>query len=74
MKACGPTCNILLLCCSALFNYDPSKDESLPGRGLGFNFGDVLHVMSATDGGDWWQAQKILPEDDVIGYIPSKQR
>jgi disks large protein 1 len=62
----------------ALFNYDPSKDESLlPGRGLAFHFGDVLHVIiSATDHatGDWWQAQKILPEEDVIGYIPSKQR
>lgn len=61
----------------ALFNYDPvssEEEESLPGRGLGFHFGDVLHVMSATDGGDWWQAQKMLPEDDVIGYIPSKQR
>lgn len=58
----------------ALFNYDPSTNESQPGRGLSFHFGDVLHVMSATDDGDWWQAQKMLPEDDVIGYIPSKQR
>jgi len=69
-----PTCVSLLLCYSALFNYDPSTNESQPGRGLSFHFGDVLHVMSATDDGDWWQAQKMLPEDDVIGYIPSKQR
>ena len=36
--------------CRALFGYDPSKDSGLPGRGLAFSPGDVLHVTSVNDG------------------------
>ena len=31
----------------ALFEYDPHKDDGLPSRGLGFNYGDILHVTNA---------------------------
>lgn len=35
-----------------LFDYDPSKDDGLPSRGLAFSFGDILHVINASD--DEW--------------------
>ncbi|XP_067143225.1 disks large homolog 1 isoform X7 [Centruroides vittatus] len=59
----------------ALFDYDPSKDSGLPSRGLPFRFGDILHVINASDD-EWWQARKILPdgEEEGIGIIPSKRR
>jgi len=57
----------------ALFDCDAELDKSVPGRGLSFNYGDILHVTNANDD-DWWQAQKVLPEEDIIGVIPSKQR
>lgn len=59
----------------ALFDYDPSKDSGLPSRGLPFRFGDVLHVINASDD-EWWQARKILPdgEEEGMGIIPSKRR
>jgi len=59
----------------ALFDYDPSKDSGLPGRGLNFHFGDILHVTNASDD-EWWQARKLVPEssDDGLGIIPSKKR
>ena len=38
----------------ALFEYDPHKDDGLPSRGLGFNYGDILHVTNASDD-EWWQ-------------------
>jgi len=59
----------------ALFEYDPHKDDGLPSRGLGFNYGDILHVTNASDD-EWWQARKLLPngEEAGLGIIPSKQR
>jgi len=66
----------LYLCycvCRALFDYDPAKDSGLPGRGIAFRYGDVLHVTNAGDE-EWWQAQRIMPPDDSVGIIPSKQR
>jgi len=59
----------------ALFDYDPHKDDGLPSRGLGFNYGDILHVTNASDD-EWWQARKLLPngEEAGLGIVPSKQR
>jgi len=63
------------MCCRALFDYDPSKDSGLPGRGLSLHFGDILHVTNASDD-EWWQARKLVPEssDEGLGIIPSKKR
>ncbi|KAK2167781.1 hypothetical protein LSH36_24g09014 [Paralvinella palmiformis] len=59
----------------ALFDYDPSKDSGLPSKGLLFHYGDILHVVNASDD-EWWQARKLLPEgeDEGLGIIPSKKR
>ena len=60
----------------ALFDYDPSRDSGLPSRGLFFRFGDILHVINASDD-EWWQARKLLPDgEEEIGFgiIPSKKR
>ena len=60
----------------ALFDYDPHKDSGLPGRGLVFNYGDILHVTNASDD-EWWQAKRVNTEgtsDEELGIIPSKKR
>ena len=59
----------------ALFDYDPSKDDGLPSRGLAFSYGDILHVTNASDD-EWWQARRVLAngEEEGIGIIPSKKR
>lgn len=60
----------------ALFDYDPLRDSGLPSRGLPFRFGDILHVINASDD-EWWQARKLLPdgeEETGFGIIPSKRR
>ncbi|XP_052784805.1 disks large homolog 1-like isoform X4 [Mya arenaria] len=59
----------------ALFDYDPSKDSGLPSKGLAFLYGDILHVVNASDD-EWWQAKRILPtgDEEGIGIIPSKKR
>ncbi|XP_064456687.1 disks large 1 tumor suppressor protein-like isoform X3 [Ornithodoros turicata] len=59
----------------ALFEYEPGRDSGLPSRGLPFHFGDILHVINASDD-EWWQARKILPDgqEDFLGIIPSKRR
>ena len=49
-------CNICSLYVRALFDYDPSRDDGLPSRGLGFYYGDILHVTNASDD-EWWQAR-----------------
>jgi disks large protein 1 len=41
----------------ALFDYDPSRDDDVPARGLAFAFGDILYVTNASDE-DWWQAKR----------------
>ena len=50
----------------ALFDYDPVKDDGLPSRGLGFSYGDILHVTNASDE-EWWQARKVLPNGEEAG-------
>ncbi|XP_015727125.1 disks large homolog 1 isoform X19 [Coturnix japonica] len=59
----------------ALFDYDKSKDSGLPSQGLNFKFGDILHVINASDD-EWWQARQVTPdgESDEMGVIPSKRR
>lgn len=59
----------------ALFDYDPVKDSGLPSKGLPFKYGDILHVINASDD-EWWQARKILAdgEEEGMGIIPSKRR
>ncbi|XP_052014984.1 disks large homolog 1 isoform X2 [Apodemus sylvaticus] len=59
----------------ALFDYDKTKDSGLPSQGLNFKFGDILHVINASDD-EWWQARQVTPdgESDDVGVIPSKRR
>ena len=75
MLKCASNRLSFYFCCRALFDYDPIKDSGLPGRGLMFRYGDVLHVTNASDD-EWWQARLLLPDGgpDGIGIIPSKKR
>lgn len=61
----------------AFFNYDPSKDTSLPGKGLKFNQGDILYVTNAFDD-EWWKASRVNlldgSEESLLGIVPSKKR
>lgn len=59
----------------ALFDYDRTKDSGLPSQGLNFHFGDILHVLNASDD-EWWQARSVTADGEVeeIGVIPSKRR
>ncbi|XP_032878412.1 disks large homolog 2 isoform X2 [Amblyraja radiata] len=59
----------------ALFDYDKTKDSGLPSQGLSFIYGDILHVINASDD-EWWQARRVTPEGDSeeMGVIPSKKR
>ncbi|XP_056120716.1 discs large homolog 1-like protein isoform X18 [Rhinichthys klamathensis goyatoka] len=59
----------------ALFDYDKTKDSGLPSQGLNFSFGDILHVVNASDD-EWWQARQVTPQGEVeeMGVIPSKRR
>ncbi|XP_051561730.1 disks large homolog 1 isoform X6 [Myxocyprinus asiaticus] len=59
----------------ALFDYDITKDSGLPSQGLNFRFGDILHVLNASDE-EWWQARHVTPDGDMeeMGVIPSKKR
>ncbi|XP_065353940.1 disks large 1 tumor suppressor protein isoform X3 [Cloeon dipterum] len=63
----------------ALFEYDPSKDDGLPSRGLPFKHGDILHVVNASDD-EWWQARRLPSNGDSneppgpLGIVPSKRR
>ncbi|XP_053088063.1 disks large homolog 1 isoform X5 [Pangasianodon hypophthalmus] len=59
----------------ALFDYDRTKDSGLPSQGLNFHFGDILHVLNASDD-EWWQARNVTADGEVeeIGVIPSKRR
>lgn len=52
------------------------RDSGLPGKGLSFKYGDILHVTNASDD-EWWQARKLLGDggvDQGLGIIPSKGR
>ncbi|XP_077307531.1 disks large homolog 2 isoform X1 [Lithobates pipiens] len=59
----------------AMFDYDRSKDSGLPSQGLSFRFGDILHVINASDD-EWWQAKRVMQDGDSeeMGVIPSKRR
>nr|XP_021527508.1 disks large homolog 2 isoform X10 [Aotus nancymaae] len=59
----------------AMFDYDKSKDSGLPSQGLSFKYGDILHVINASDD-EWWQARRVMLEGDSeeMGVIPSKRR
>lgn len=60
----------------AMFDYDPNKDDGLPSRGLAFHYGDILHVVNASDD-EWWQARRVVAatgEEQGIGIIPSRHR
>ncbi|XP_014896570.1 discs large homolog 1-like protein isoform X10 [Poecilia latipinna] len=59
----------------ALFEYDKTRDSGLPSQGLNFKFGDILHVVNASDD-EWWQARHLTPqgEQEEVGVIPSKRR
>ncbi|XP_022537065.2 disks large homolog 2 isoform X21 [Astyanax mexicanus] len=59
----------------ALFDYERAKDSGLPSQGLSFRYGDILHVINASDD-EWWQARRVTPDGDSeeMGVIPSKRR
>ncbi|XP_074506051.1 discs large homolog 1-like protein isoform X16 [Sebastes fasciatus] len=59
----------------ALFDYDKTRDSGLPSQGLNFKFGDILHVVNASDD-EWWQARQLTLQGEVeeVGVIPSKRR
>ncbi|KAM6969902.1 disks large homolog 2 isoform 4-T4 [Aplochiton taeniatus] len=59
----------------ALFDYEKAKDSGLPSQGLSFRYGDILHVINASDD-EWWQARRVTPHGDSeeMGVIPSKKR
>uniref|UniRef100_A0A8C4X8B2 Discs large MAGUK scaffold protein 4 n=1 Tax=Erpetoichthys calabaricus TaxID=27687 RepID=A0A8C4X8B2_ERPCA len=59
----------------ALFDYDKTKDCGFLSQALSFRFGDILHVIDASDE-EWWQARRVSPdgEGEEIGFIPSKRR
>ncbi|XP_058162074.1 disks large homolog 2 isoform X17 [Dasypus novemcinctus] len=59
----------------AMFDYDKSKDSGLPSQGLSFKYGDILHVINASDD-EWWQARRVMLDGDSeeMGVIPSKRR
>lgn len=63
----------------ALFDYDPSTDDSISCReaGLAFSAGDILHIM-AKDDHNWWQARHWTSDDpseplQLAGLIPSPE-
>lgn len=77
-ETCAARClTVLSLVVSprAMFDYDKSKDSGLPSQGLSFKYGDILHVINASDD-EWWQARRVTLEGDSeeMGVIPSKRR
>lgn len=68
---------LIVVCCypRALFDYERSRDSGLPSQGLSFKYGDILHVINASDD-EWWQARRVTPHGDSeeMGVIPSKRR
>ena len=62
----------------AMFDYDASRDSGLPSKGLSFHYGDILHVINASDN-EWWQARRVLlleggKDSSEFGVIPGKHR
>lgn len=72
---CSTKCPDILSSSRALFDYERSKDSGLPSQGLSFRYGDILHVINASDD-EWWQARRVTPHGDSeeMGVIPSKRR
>ena len=61
---------------NSIVSNPPNQDDGLPSRGLAFSYGDILHVVNASDD-EWWQARKVLPngeEGALLGVVPSKLR
>ncbi|OCT93308.1 hypothetical protein XELAEV_18016375mg [Xenopus laevis] len=58
-----------------MFDYEKSKDSGLPSQGLSFRYGEILHVINASDD-EWWQARRVTQDGDSeeMGVIPSKRR
>ncbi|KAK1879033.1 Disks large like 1 [Dissostichus eleginoides] len=50
----------------ALFDYDKSRDSGLPSQGLDFRFGEILHVLNASDD-EWWQARHLRGAAEETG-------
>ncbi|PIC18419.1 hypothetical protein B9Z55_024320 [Caenorhabditis nigoni] len=60
----------------ALFDFDPSRENSVPPhRTMGFNYGDILHIINSSDD-EWWTARKVLEngEETTEQVIPSRKR
>uniref|UniRef100_F6PLQ2 Uncharacterized protein n=1 Tax=Ciona intestinalis TaxID=7719 RepID=F6PLQ2_CIOIN len=59
----------------SLFEYDSYRDSGLPSKGLSFRYGDILHVVNASDD-EWWQARRVEGgrDSEEFGVIPAKQR
>uniref|UniRef100_A0A182JLT1 Uncharacterized protein n=1 Tax=Anopheles atroparvus TaxID=41427 RepID=A0A182JLT1_ANOAO len=57
----------------AYFNYEPENDPYIPCKeaGLGFQRGEVLHIVSQDDS-YWWQARKEGEKTTRAGLIPSR--
>ena len=57
----------------AHFKYDPAVDKLIPcpEAGLGFNKGDILHIVSQDDP-NWWQARKEGDRNMRAGLIPGR--
>ncbi|XP_063698474.1 MAGUK p55 subfamily member 7 isoform X2 [Culicoides brevitarsis] len=57
----------------AYFDYNPENDPYIPCKeaGLGFQKGDVLHIVSQDDA-YWWQARKETEKTARAGLIPSR--
>ena len=56
----------------AHIDYHPDDDPYVPCRelGIGFNKGDILHVINQRDP-HWWQARRDGEEEALAGLIPS---
>ncbi|KAJ8944396.1 hypothetical protein NQ318_023169 [Aromia moschata] len=54
----------------AHFDYDPEEDMYIPCRelGIGFQKGDVLHIISQEDP-NWWQAYREGEEDQTLAGL-----
>ena len=72
-------CHLTNFVFQAHIDYDPEEDTiqgrpavPCPELGIGFQKGDILHVINQLDP-DWWQARRDGEEDQTLaGLIPSK--
>ena len=76
---CKHFCRLTNFVFQAHIDYDPEEDTiqgrpavPCPELGIGFQKGDILHVINQLDP-DWWQARRDGEEDQTLaGLIPSK--